>query len=157
MTAPTGTTKHRKLKTITFKLNSQSYECQVQSWTLDPGMDEGERMFSFCGPDGGSFIEEPDPEPTLEMVFYADWSDGGISDFLWTNTGTVADFELHNHPNSPDQHVKWTGQVRIAAPPAGGEARATEMTEVTMQLLDLPAYERVSTGTTGVMSAKAKG
>lgn len=124
---------HRKLKQIQFSIGAVSYECQVQTWNLDPGVGEGERMYSQCPQ--GEFIEEPTPEGTLELTFYADWRSDGISDFLMSNSGTSASFTLDHHPDIPDEHVQWNGQVRIAAPPVGGEARTTEMTEVTLQIL----------------------
>lgn len=126
-------TNHHKLKTIKFSLDGNSFECQIQTWTLNPGLEEGERMYAFC-PDG-EFFEEPTPEGTLEVTFYADWRSGGVNDFLTLNSGQIADFVLEHMPNDPDQHVQWTGKLRLYAPPAGGEARATETTEMTFQLV----------------------
>jgi hypothetical protein len=36
--------------------------------------------------------------------------------------------------------VQWSGQVKLKAPNAGGEARTTEMTEVTLQIVGKPTY-----------------
>lgn len=144
MTSPGTGTHHHKLKAIIFTIGGVNYECQVQQWTLNPGVSEGERMYSFCPPDGGSFIMEPDPEPTLDVTFYAYWANGAISDFLWQHTGEVADYVLEHNPGRPDEHVRFSGQLRVAAPPTGGEARSVEQHEVSFQLLDLPTYERVA-------------
>lgn len=124
---------HRKLKQIQFAIGTINFECQVQTWNLDPGVGEGERMYAQCPQ--GEFIEEPTPEGTLELTFYADYRSDGISDFLWKNSGTTADFTLDHHPDIPEEHVQWTGRVRLAAPPTGGDARTTETTEVTLQIL----------------------
>lgn len=132
---------HRKVKLIQFSLLTTNFECQIQNYTLDPGIAEGERQFTLC-PDG-SFIEEPEPEGTLELTLFNDWRSGGISDFMWQNKGQEANFTLDLHPDIPDEHVQFTGRVRLAPPPVTGEARTTETTEMSLQLLDIPTYTRV--------------
>ncbi|MGA6164306.1 hypothetical protein [Amycolatopsis magusensis] len=132
----------KRLKVIEFTIDGTSFECQVNSWSLDPGIEDGDRLYSFC-PDGEA-VEETDPEPTLEIKFFSDWRSGGISDYLWAHNGEVADFVLNHHPNIAGEHVKWTGQLYIKPGPVGGEARETEFTEVTFQCVGLPVYERVA-------------
>ncbi|WP_153030666.1 hypothetical protein [Amycolatopsis sp. YIM 10] len=130
------------MKVIQFTIGGTSFECQVQTWNLDPGIEDGDRLYSQC-PDGEA-VEETDPEPTLEVTFYADWRSGGISDYLWAHNGETAAFVLDHHPNVPNEHVRWTGELVVKPGPAGGEARETEMTEVTFQCVGLPLYERVA-------------
>jgi hypothetical protein len=124
---------NRRLKLIEFSLGAIAFECQVKSWNLDPGISDGERLYSFC-PDGAD-VEETDPEPTLELEFFSDWRSDGISDFLWSHSGEDATFTLNHHPDIAAEHVRWTGTVRLKAPPVGGEARATEMTSITLQVI----------------------
>lgn len=131
----------RRLKLINFTIEGNSFECQVQTWNLDPGIEDGDRQYTFC-PDG-EFIEETDPDPTLELTFFSDWRSGGISDYLWANSGQVADFQLDHHPDITGEHVRWTGQVVLKPGPVGGDARATETTEVTLQLVTAPTYTRI--------------
>lgn len=133
---------HRKLKRIEFAIGETQFECQVQSWSLDPGIGDGERNYTFC-PDG-EFIEEADPEPTLELTFYSDWRSDGISTFLWEHQGEEAEFTLDHHPDIPEEHVRWTGTVRVRPGPVGGEARETETTEVTLEIVGEPTFERVT-------------
>lgn len=133
---------HRRLKLINFQLGTDSFECQVNTWNLDPGIDDGDRQFTFC-PDG-EFIEDTEPEATLELKFFSDWRSGGISDFLWSHNGEEADFVLDHHPDIPGEHVRWTGKVLIKPGPVGGDPRTTEVTEVTLQCVGLPVYERVA-------------
>lgn len=131
----------KRVKTIEFTIGATSFECQVNTWNLDPGIEDGDRLYSQC-PEGEA-IEETDPESTLECKFFADWRSNGISAFLWENLGETMDFELNHHPGVPGEHVKWTGQLYIKPGPAGGEARTTEFTEVTFQCVGLPKFERV--------------
>lgn len=123
----------RRLKLITFQLNATSFECQLRNWNLDPGIPDGDRQYTFC-PDG-AFIEETDPEGTLELEFFSDWQLNGISDFLWTNSGQEATFTIDHHPDIAAEHVQWSGKVLLKAPPVGGEVRTTEMTSITLQVI----------------------
>ncbi|MBN6037475.1 hypothetical protein [Amycolatopsis sp. 195334CR] len=132
----------KRLKVIEFTIDGTSFECQVNTWNLDPGIEDGDRLYSFC-PDGEA-VEETDPEPTLEIKFFSDWRSNGISAYLWEHNGETAEFELNHHPNVPGEHVKWTGELIIKPGPAGGEVRETEFTEVTFQCVGLPVFERVS-------------
>lgn len=132
---------NRRLKLISFTVSGTDFACQVQSWTLDPGIEDGDRRYTFC-PDG-EFLEETDPDPTLELTFFADWRSGGVSDFLWTHQGETAGFVLDHHPNIPGEHVRWAGTLVLKPGPVGGEARDTETTEVTLQLLSPPTYTRM--------------
>jgi hypothetical protein len=131
----------RQLKVITFTLGSTEFQCQVRQFQLDPGIPDGERMYTMC-PDG-VVVDDGIPEPTLSLTFFADWRSEGISDYLWENTGEDAAFELVLRPDIPAETVKWTGTVRLKAPPVGGEARTQEVTEVTLQCVGEPVYSRV--------------
>lgn len=130
----------RRLKLITLTLGTTSVECQLNSWNLDPGVNDGDRQYTYC-PDG-VFVEETDDEPTLELKLFADWRADQVSDFLWSNPNTVVEFELNHHPDVATEHVRWTGHLLIKPPPVGGDARTTEMSEVTLQVQDY-VYERV--------------
>lgn len=132
---------NRQLKVITFTLDAVSYECQIVSWTLDPGIPDATRVETFC-PDGVA-LEERTPEPTLRFTFLSDWREGGISDVLTANSGQDAEFVLDHHPDIPAEHVRWTGTVRLKAPPVGGEKNNGERTEITLQCLTQPVYTRV--------------
>jgi hypothetical protein len=131
----------RQLKLIEFTLDSVNYECQINSWTLDPGIPDGDVVYTFC-PDGAT-VEDGTPEPSLQFVFLSDWREGGISDFLSEHTGEEAAFVLDHHPDIPAEHVQWTGVVKLKAPPVGGEARSGERTEITLQCVGDPVYTRV--------------
>lgn len=137
-------THHRKLgkNSLRLAIGAVNFECQVQTWNYDHGIGEGERMYSFCPADGG-FIEEPAPEPTLEVTFYSDWRSNGITDFLFKNAGSTADFTIDVHPDRASEHVQLSGQLRIAPAPIGGEAQTTETLEVTFQVLEPATYTRV--------------
>jgi hypothetical protein len=129
----------RRLKVIQFTIDGNSFDCQVQSWTLDPGIDDGDVQYTFCSSDpsgdGSSFVEETDAEPTLDLTFYSDWRSAGVSTFLWLHKGETLDFVLDHHPNVPGEHVRWSGQLVAKPGPAGGDARDTEQTEVTLQII----------------------
>lgn len=135
-------THHRKLKVIEFTLGGVNYECQVQTWNMANNTDDGDKLYSFCGPDGGEFREDAEPDYALEITFYADWTPTGISQYLTEHDGELASFKLDHHPDIPAEHVHWAGQLKIKAPSVGGDARTTEMTEVTMQVIGKPVFGR---------------
>lgn len=131
---------NRRLKLINLSIGSTSFECQVSSWTLQNNTDDGDLMYTFC-PDG-VFREEVDPDYALTLTAFADWRSGGLSDFLVANDGTTATFVLDHHPDVPEEHVTWTGNVVVKAPNVGGDARATETHEITLQCVGKPVYTR---------------
>lgn len=136
MVAPTA----RKLKVINLEIDGTDYACQLVSWTLDPGIPDGDTIFTFC-PDGEA-VDEGEPNRTLQLVFLSDWSITGISHILTENTGDEVPFVLEHHPDIPTEHVTWTGVVKLKAPPVGGEARAVERTEITLKVVGEPVYAR---------------
>lgn len=131
----------RRLKLLNLAIDSNSFECQLQSWKLDPGSKDGDRQYTYC-PDG-QFVEETDDEPSLELKFFADWRSAGVSDYFWANNGATVAFVLDHHPDIVGEHVRWSGNVLIKPPPVGDDARKTEMSEVKLQVVGEPTYERV--------------
>jgi hypothetical protein len=131
---------NRQLKTITFELGNTEFQCQIQSWQLVNNTADGDKLYSFC-PDGEA-IAETEPNWALEMAFYADWTAGGISDFLTSNDGETADFQLDHHEGVSGEHVRWVGTVKIKAPSVGGEVKTTEMTQATLEVIGTPVYSR---------------
>lgn len=130
----------RKVKVIEFAIDSTTFECQVQTWNVANNTEDGEKIYTQC-PEG-EFREEAEPDYALEFTFLADWRADGISDFLTAHDGETLGFTLDHHPDIVGEHVRWTGDVKIKAPSAGGEARTTETTEVTLPIVGKPAYSR---------------
>lgn len=128
-----------KLKVITLTINGENYECQLRSWNLDPGIPDGDTLYTFC-PDG-AVVDEGEPNPTLQLTFLSDWSTTGISRILTENSGDEVPFQLDHHPDIPAQWVRWTGTVKLKAPPVGGEARAMELTEITLKIVGDPTFD----------------
>jgi hypothetical protein len=136
----------RRLKIVNFTLNGVAYDCQVTSWKLSYGIKTGTRIYTYCaaGEGNNDFIEETDGEPSLELKHISDWTSGGISDFLINNSMTVATFQLDHHPDIVGEHVRWSGSVQIQAPDIGGDARVTEIGDVTMPIIGaVPTYARM--------------
>lgn len=121
----------RQLKLLEFTLGGTSFECQINTWNVDPGIPDAELVYTFC-PDGAA-AEDGTPAPTLQFTFLSDWRANGISRYLTVNSGQDVAFQLDHHPDIPDEHVRWTGTVRLKAPPVGGQARTGERTEITLQ------------------------
>ena len=130
----------RKLKVIEFQVGAVEYQCQIKEWKLANNTDDGEKLYAFC-PDGET-REEAEPDYALEIVFYADWRPDGISTFLVEHDQETAAFTLDHHPDIPAEHVRWAGSLKVKAPTVGGEARTTEMTEITLQCIGKPVYSR---------------
>ena len=131
----------KRLKYITLTIGTVSVECQLNSWTLDPGTQDGDRLYTYC-PDGVA-VAETDDEPTLQLKLYADWRAEGFSSFLWSNPKTVAAFTLDHHPEVATEHVRWTGNVLIQPAPVGGDVRDNEETEITLMVIGEPVFARV--------------
>lgn len=131
----------RRLKLLQLTIGSVSVECQLNSWTLDPGTKDGDRLYTYC-PDGVA-IAETDNEPTLQVKIFADWRAAGFSDFVWSNPNTVVAFTLDHHPDIALEHVRWTGSLLIKPAPVGGDARDNEETDITFQVVGDPIYSRV--------------
>jgi hypothetical protein len=130
------TVHQNRLKVINFTIGATAYDCQIQSWNVDPGVQDGDRQYTYCSSGVNSFIEETDSEPTLQLKFYSDWrSPTGLSSFLWQNPNVVATFQLDHHPDIASEHVVWSGSVLLQPPPAGGDARDTEISEITLMVI----------------------
>lgn len=134
----------RKIKLIEFSLGTApsdvAFECQVRSWNINNNTEDGEKIYTLCPT--GEDEEEPDPDYSLSITAFADWRSDGFSDFLWQHDGETMAVALHHHPDIPAEHVSWTGTVKIKAPTVGGEARATEETEVELPFIGKPTYAR---------------
>ena len=132
------TAHNRKLKLIEFSLDGERFECQVNKWNIANNTEDGEKFYVFC-PDG-EFREEAEPDYALELTFFADWRSDGVSDFLTANDQQTVAFQLDHHPDIVGEHVRWAGSVKLKAPNVGGDARTTEMTETTLQIIGKPVY-----------------
>jgi hypothetical protein len=130
----------RKLKIITFTIDSIAFECQLTSWKMNNNTEDGEKLFTFC-PDGET-REEADPDWALDLKFLADWRLDGISDFLTLHDQETAAFVLDHLPDIVGEHVRWAGDLKIKAPSVGGDVRTTELTEVTLPCIGKPVYSR---------------
>lgn len=135
-----STPHHQKVKIIALSIDSIQFECQVQTWNINNNTDDGDRFYTQC-PDG-EFREDAEPDYALELTFFSDWRSDGISDFLWAHDQETVAFQLDHHPDIVDEHVRWVGDLKIKSPNVGGEARTTEMTEVTLPIVGKPTYSR---------------
>lgn len=135
---------HRKLKTLTFTMDGTEFQCQIRTWRVVNNTEDGEKFYTFCGPDeDGEFREDAEPDYALELGFFDDWQLNGISDFLTQNNNQVVAFQIDHHPDIPGEHVRRSGQVKLKAPSMGGEARTTESNEITLPIIGEPEYTRV--------------
>jgi hypothetical protein len=134
---------NRKLKVITFTAGGIAFQTQVQTWNLANNTEDGEKIYSFAGPGPiGEDREETDPDYALEATFYADWRSDGVSDWATAHDGETVAFVLEHHPDIPEEHVTWSGDLIVKAPNVGGDARTTEMSEVTWPIIGKPVYAR---------------
>lgn len=138
------TTNSSKLKEITFTLGGNDFKCQLETWQMVNNTEDGERFYTFCGPGSeGEFREEAEPDYALELTFHADWRLNGISDYLTTNDQQTVAFVLVNRPNTAGQAVQWSGSLKVKAPTAGGQARTTEKSDITLPVIGKPTYTRL--------------
>lgn len=128
----------KKLKEVRLTVDGNSWECQTEAVTVENNTDDPSRGYTLC-PDG-AFYEEPDPKYSLKFTALADWRANGLSRYLWENDGSVAMFVFVLHSDDPTTAVYWTGSLQIKAPSAGGESRKTDKQEITLVILDKPAF-----------------
>ena len=133
----------RKLKVITFSLAGNQFECQLRDWKMNNNTPDGERFYTYCPPSGGEFREDAEPDYALDLKFFSNWRLNGISDYLTVNDQVTVAFQLDHHPDIVREYVRWAGSLKIKAPSVGGEARSTEMTEVTLPVIGKPVYTRI--------------
>lgn len=125
----------RRRKLITFELDGVNYECQITDWTLKDSDKVGDKKYTYC-PDG-EYREEIDPDDwTLDLKWLTDWRVGGLDRILNAAAGqdppdNELPFTLVNHPDVTGETVTWSGVIIAKRPPAGGEARSTEESEMT--------------------------
>ena len=136
----------RRLKYITFALGTDpdvtQFECQLSNWSITNNTPDAAKLFVYCDEDNGEVFEETDPSYALDLTFFADWRENGISDYLWAHDGEDVDFTLVHNAGIEGEEVTWTGTCRIKAPTVGGEARTNEQTTVTLQIIGKPTMER---------------
>lgn len=133
----------RKLKIVTLDIGGENFEVQLKEWKLADETDEAEKGYTFA-PDG-EYVEEADELWNLEMIFLSDWRVNGVSDYFAQHHNQVVPFQLDHRPDVPAERVRWVGNMRIRHPSVGGEARTTELTEITVPLINfdpLTAYSR---------------
>ena len=140
--------KSRKLKTIGFTLGGSAFEQQITTWNLTNNTDTGDTTLTFGGnPDdptaSGAIVEDTDPDWTLDVTFLSDWASGGISDYLTVHDGETVAFTIDHLPNQVGEHVRFVGQVKLQAPTVGGDAGATEETDVSLKVAGAPTYSRI--------------
>lgn len=141
--SPTGLGVHtRRLKIVTFTLNSVDYSCQLNNWNMMNNTVDGVKTYTYCG-NPSEFRTETDNDYSLQLKFYADWRFGGISDLLWNNSRAVATFQLDHMPDIVGEHIRWNGTCVLKAPTVGGDIRTLEETSVTLLVLGLPLFTRV--------------
>jgi hypothetical protein len=137
-------TQSRKLRILTLTLGGISFQCQLQKWKMNNNTEDGEKFYTYCGPGPeGEFREDAEPDYSLDMTFFSDWRSAGISDYLWSNDQVAVAFVVDHHPDIIGEHVKWTGNLKIKAPTVGGDARTTEITEITLPVIGKPTYARI--------------
>lgn len=130
--------KARKLKTITLTIGGTSVEAQITTWNITNNTDDPEVIYTFS-PDG-AVTDTPDPSWSLDLSFLQDWSVGGISDYMTVHDGETAAFQLDHLYDIVGEHVRWTGNVTLKAPGAGGDARTNEVGEAKLTIVGEPVY-----------------
>jgi hypothetical protein len=143
-----ATPKARKLKVITLTIGGTAVEHQLKTWKLTNNTNQGDTTFVFGGntddpTEPGAIVEDTDPDWSFEGTFLADWASGGISDYLTVHDGETAAFVLNHHINEVGEHVQWVGSLKLQAPSVGGDANATEETEVSLKVVGAPTYSRI--------------
>jgi hypothetical protein len=133
---------HYKLNDAVLNIGGSEFQAQVTQMTVNNNTGDPERFYTYGGTTS-SFVEAADPEFTLDLSGFADWTLGGFSDYLWAHDGETVSFQLDWHPTVVGSHVRWSGSVQVKAPNSGGEIRSTETTETSLAIVDAPTYSRI--------------
>ena len=129
--------------------DERSFGCQVESWQIVNNTPDGDKRFSFCfDPDqtdeqnalDGEFREEAEPDYTLTATLFSDWRSQGISTYAWQHDGETVNFRIDHHPNIAGEYVAFEGRLKIKAPNVGGDARTTEMSEISWVIIGKPTF-----------------
>lgn len=134
-------THNRKIRNSQLLLDGQAFHSQCSNFVLDTGQGDAEQ-FHTIDPDS-SFAEEAEAEPKLTLTLYSDWRSTGVTAWLWAHRGETLPFQLDHHVDIVGEHVRFSGSVQIKAPTVGGDARATETSEVEMTVVGDIDYERI--------------
>jgi hypothetical protein len=137
----------RRLKILTLTLGSTEISGQVNSWNFDPGFKLGDQVWTFstAGEGHNMAYEETDPQATLQIKFFDDWRNGGISDFLYSTTpNTVVTFALEHHQDITAEHISLAGSLVVLPHVIGGDARANEQGDQTFGVLAGFTYDGAS-------------
>jgi hypothetical protein len=130
--------KARKLKMITLTIGGSSFEAQITTWKLTNSTSDATVTYTFS-PDG-AVTDTPDPSWSLDIDYLSDWSVGGINDYLTVHDGETAAFQLDHLYDIVGEHVRWTGNVTLKAPDAGGAARSNEVASSKLIVVGEPVY-----------------
>ncbi|MBV9920291.1 MAG: hypothetical protein JOY78_05455 [Pseudonocardia sp.] len=143
-----ATPKSRKLKVITLTVGGTSVEHQLKTWKINNNTNTGDTTYVFGGntldpTQPGAIVEDTEADFTFEGTFLADWASGGISDFVWQHDGETVACVLDHHINEVGEHVRFSFSVKIMASSVGGDANATEETEVSWKIAGAPVLTRI--------------
>lgn len=120
----------RKLRNSQINIGGTQFEDRCSDFKLNNETDDGETFHTYNPT--ASFVEAAEDSYNLELKFYADWTSGGITRFLWDHDGETVTYQIDHHVDLPGEHVRFVGEVLIKAPTVGGEIRTTELTETTL-------------------------
>ena len=134
------TATHRKLEVLTFLLGGTPFQDQLTAVVISNETDDAEIFYTYAA--DGTFAEAAEDSYTLELTFFADWSAGGISDYLWAHDGETVACQIDHLEAVAGEHVRFAGNVQIKSSNALGEVRTTEVTECTLAWVGRPAYTR---------------
>ena len=103
-------------------------------WLYDPAQSDEANALE------GEFREEAEPDYTLTATLYSDWRSSGISTYAWQHDGETVNFRIDHHPNIAGEYVAFEGRLKIKAPNVGGDARTTEMSEISWVIIGKPTF-----------------
>ncbi|OII04313.1 hypothetical protein [Curtobacterium sp. MCBA15_008] len=103
------------MKNVTFKVASKDYAAQLSSVTLTPNTTTA----TWNGFNGAVQKNQSPADWQADITFGQDWSDDGLSAFLYDNEGDEVEiqFTVAGGPT-------FTAQATLAAPSAGGAVNA---------------------------------
>jgi hypothetical protein len=131
---PAMSAKGHVRKTIVLTIGGTAYQCEITGATVTPTADV--QTTKVLCPDGSASDTGP-VSWALDVNYLVDHNAGSLFRLLVASHGQTATFDYEPDPDTAPG-VKWTGNLRIIAGPAGGDAATWESGSVSLPIIGTP-------------------
>lgn len=123
---------------VEFGGTTPDYSCQVTTLGVVNATPDGTKVYTFCASGAGEFRETPDSAWQCTIKWISDWTSTGLNRYLATNDGATVAVSIHYDNGDSNYGRTWSGNVVLKQPSDGGDVRATETSEMTLNFIGVP-------------------